>query len=221
MAIAFDVAGGMAITTGGGAVSLTLGGTATALVASVYYNPGGGTPTFTATWNGVDMTQVDSVDVNNHHPAMWDSGDLANILFYVLNPTTGNHSLSITENQSRPLGFSASSYSGVVSIGVSGALGNITAGTLTDTLTVSSNSWIVAGGTGNGTLAAGTGATERNSQNSAVEAIYDSNGPLSAGSNSLGITNSSNNGIASVSLELKMPEGATVTPRRTLLKVGI
>ncbi len=202
MAISLDTTGGLTITSGGGNTSLTIASGAS-IAVSVYYNPGGLAPTFTATWNtSENLTQVTSVDIDNASPAAWGAGRVANVLFYILAPTSGTHTLSITDNRSRPLGFSATSYTGVVSVGVNSKLGSTSAGTITHTMTVTANSWIAVGGIGNDTLTAGTGLTIRNSQNSANEAGFDTNGALSAGSNSVSVLNTNNNGAASVALEL-------------------
>ncbi len=203
MSITTDTSGGFGIATDGGSVNLTLGAGCTCLVASIYFNPGGGAPTFTATWNGSAMTQVTSVDIDNASPASWGSGRLANVMFYILNPTTGTHSLSITTAVGRPLGFSASSYNGVIAVGAHSQIGSTSAGTLTNTLTTTApNSWLVMGATGNDVMTASTGFTARNTQNSFQCAIGDSNGDLSQGSNSIAVNNANNNGVAGVALEL-------------------
>ncbi len=204
MAISLDTTGGLTITSGGGNTSLTIASGAS-IAVSVYYNPGGLAPTFTATWNtSENLTQVTSVDVDNASPPSWGSGRLANVLFYILNPTSGTHTLSITENRSRPLGFSAASYTGVVSIGANSKIGSTSAGTLTNTVvTTAPNSWLVMGAAGSNTMTASTGFTTRNSQNSFQEAIGDSNGALTQGSNTIAINNVTNDGAAGVALELR------------------
>lgn len=201
MAIAYDTSGGFGVTNGGGTVDLTLGASATILVASVYYNSAGAV-TPTATWNGDAMTSLGAVDLQDEEGA---GSGLQNWLFYILNPDTGTHTLSITDSASRPLGFSAASYSGVDSVGTPSLIGSTTAGTLTHTITTGTGGWLVMGGTGNDPMAAGTGFTARNTQNSFQVAIGDSNDTLTPGSNTISLTNASNNGISSVAVELIPP----------------
>lgn len=201
MLIVFDTAGGHTIQSGGGNFSLTLAANATCLVASIYYNPIAGTVT-PPTWNGVSMTLVGSVDFSNNSPAVVPG--LQNLLYYLLNPATGTHSLVTAESEGRPLGCSAASYIGVGAVGASGHNGSAVAGTLTTSVTTTkTGSWLVMGASGNNTLTAGTGSTQRNTQSTAQEAIYDSNGAVTVGANTMATGQASNSGSCSFALELQ------------------
>ncbi len=201
-AVAFDTSGGFSITNGGGYTNLTLDASSTILLGSVYYNPNSRTIN-TPTWNGNNLTLVDSVRLDGTTPAP-DSGGLNNQLWYILNPDTGTHTLSVTDSANRPLGFSASSYSGVDSIGNSGVGGSTSYGDNEPSITTTATgAWLVMGVTGNDSMTPLTGTTARDTRNSANEGIYDSSGAVSVGSNSLGTNNSNNNGSSAVIAELR------------------
>ena len=118
-------------------------------------------------------------------------GDVA--LWYLVNPATGTNNVvaSGSNNYSR---FCSSSYTGIdTSRGVLASAGPSGNTPLVGTLvTPEANCWLVMCGRGSGTLTAGANTIARaNPGGDGQELLVDSNGPRSAGSNSVTIQGNS------------------------------
>jgi DNA-binding protein len=133
------------------------------------------------TYNGTGMTLIDKQKTNS---------DRWNYLYYLLNPDSGTHNVTVTSSGNY-IQAAAVSYTGVRQSSQPDAhtTNSETGSTsLTTALTtVADNSWIVSYTRSGGTAAAGTGLTERLSDGN--QGFFDSNGPLSpAGSHSTTMT---------------------------------
>lgn len=184
MAIAFDA---VTYATGGTGTSLTFShttsGTNRILVVNIFQNDNAGDTTTGVTYGGVAMTRV-SVVQNTSSPYL-----SRNYQYILINPTSGANNVVIS-NTSNNLEAWALSYTGAKQSSQPDAFttstGNVQNFTTTLT-TVADNCWTVIlgrAGTGGGSVSAGTGTTARGTV--AVNEISgDSNGALSAGSNSM------------------------------------
>lgn len=187
MAIAFDAASnGTAVAT-----SLTVAHTCTGsnLLLYAYVHSNLSTDfAITATYNSVSMTAVTSGFLNSA-----SNGRQTN--FYLINPATGANNIVFTPNASANMTSVNTSYTGAKQSSQPDASGTVSSsisagGTQTLSITVvAANSWIVASAHGAGDLPnASTGFTSRGTNGNSRGG--DSNGPLSAGSNSSSVTNS-------------------------------
>ena len=218
MAIAYDaVSSGGGVGAGDKTWSHTVTGSNTILVVGVTsYN--GDSPT--VTYNGVSMTQAIARNGSN---------SLGSRIFYLVNPTTGTNTVSISSIYGAVTG-TATSYTGAGGIGAT-ANQLPSAGTNPQTLAVTTtvnNSWLV-GTTVAGsiiTFAAGTGTTLRaqlvNSGGSYGQNLFDSNGAKTpTGSYSLQSTGDSG-GVNIIQEVMEItPYVASRTPLKTLLGAGL
>lgn len=205
-AIAFDAAssGGTSSSGTGWTWSHTVTGTNTILLVQLNQNTDDHVSG--VTYNSVAMTKLTGVNfgVNPSNVSVW----------YLINPSTGANTISVSTNQDRSMVGSSVSYTGVSQTGFPDASGSANANgvtTITATLTtVADNAWVIlfnslSEGTDNQTAGAGT-TLRRNTGNfgfANVSAIFDNNvAKTPAGSVSLiaNWTNSSNYGYIKVSL---------------------
>lgn len=184
MAIAFDATAN----TNGGGGSFTFSHTCASsanmmLLLSIAVN--GGTVT-AATYNGVAMTLATSV-----------TNTFTGYLYYLANPASGAHTISVTCSGSLSLAVSAS-YSGVKGQAPEATNTKTGNGSTTQTITPTTNkSWGFLAGFDSGSgIGAGTGITSRGNNNSAV-ILGDTNGAITPpASTTLGMSASaSNNGF--------------------------
>lgn len=134
------------------------------------------------TYNGVAMTSLGTYGytVPTGNGTMW----------YLINPTTGTNTVSITHSGSFTIGVSAS-YTGAQQSGQPDATiqtntSNSTT-TLTNNITVVKNgSWLLTGGVweGAGSLSAGSNTFLRQDGSNPAVSLFDSNGDQSPGSKS-------------------------------------
>ncbi len=173
----------------------------------------------TATYDSVPMTLVGKVQ---NEASLW------NYLWYLVAPNTGTHNVVFSNNAAATLTATmcaASSYTGVdqtspidTSTTNTGSGSPITS--LTTTLTTTTaNSWAILWSRNNaGAQSAGTGSTQRVEDDSLSVALYDSNGALSAGSNSMTANFSSSPTLASAVMAAFCPSttgctgGGGITP---------
>lgn len=196
MAIAFDAtSNGTAVAT-----SLTVAHTCTGsnLLLYAYVCTVAATDfAVTATYNAVSMTSITS-------GFLISSGNARMSNFYLLNPATGSNNIVFTPNASANMGSVNTSYTGVKQSGQPDASGTVSSsvasgGTQTLTLTtVAGSCWFIASAFGAGDLPnASTGFTSRGTNGN--NRGGDSNSALSAGSNSVSVTNS---GVGSESVSI-------------------
>jgi hypothetical protein len=175
------------------------------------------------TYNGVAMTAI--------YTGQTAGSDRFYYLYYLLNPASGANTVQITAFNAHYLFGASASYTGVQQSGQPDAM-NSNSGTATGSLTtsvttVADNSWVVMFGVvsnDDGTLAAGTGATERVATDFNAGALFDSNASKTpAGSYSMTWTtpgSSYNKGSLLVSFSPAGGGGATAPPTLSLLGVG-
>lgn len=141
------------------------------------------------TYNSVALTQIGKVQLGTSRYTY---------LYALLNPATGTHSVTVTWSLGGVTGAVSASYTGVSQSGLPDASGtnSATATSLTGTLTViAANSWMVMVGLANTQVVSpSTGATTRQDWafNSNMK-LFDSNGALAAGSQSMTFTATSSN----------------------------
>ena len=187
MAIAFDAtSNGTAVAT-----SLTVAHTCTGDNRILYAYCHTNTSTdfdVTATYNGVAMTRVTAGFLNSDN-----NGRQTN--FYLIAPATGTNNIVFTPNASANMTSINTSYTGVNQTGQPDASGTVSSsiapgGTQTLTITtVAADCWLVASAHGAGDLPnASTGFTSRGTNGNSRGG--DSNAALSAGANSMSVTNS-------------------------------
>lgn len=177
-------------------------------IAFVSATSNGGFTVSSVTYNGVAMTQVGS---KSDGPTQY--------LYYIVNPPTGASTVTITTTGSAVAG-SCSTYSGVdqtTPIDNSTTTGTVTTTSFSSTVTVNTNnSWTLATSraASASALTAGAGTTLRNQ----VEAtffggggIWDSNGPLSTGANTLTVTSASQQFGGAIMVSIK-PSGSATAP---------
>ncbi len=212
-AIAFDASSGTTIVSASSVTwSHTCTGSDRILFVATYGNSG--FTEFTGiTYNGVSLTFIASEQY----------GERAS-LWYLINPASGTHDIVISAPTSRPMGGSASSYTGArQSGGLDASITNLTTGSpITTTLTtVADNSWTVVGATANWSgLTAGSGSTVRNTQNSGSLGIFDSNGPKTpAGSTSMTLS-AGNNYMATVMVSFAPAPPPVVAAVQALVVAG-
>lgn len=190
MAIALDLAS--TISAQAATTSLTFAHTCTGSDRILFVYAGNivASPNITGvTYNGVAMTEVGhAATQSNEFTYLW----------VLVAPATGANNVVITANASSKIAGGAISYTGAKQSAQPDSF-NTGVGVAATTLTVSttvvaSGCWLVgAGSTGNGTIAAGTGMTQR--ANRAGDGTFDaaitgdSNGTVATGSQSLQITN--------------------------------
>lgn len=148
-----------------------------------------------ATYAGQAMTLIDK---------QAPSGDRWTYLFYIVAPASGANNIIISASSSIFIGSSWASYTGAVQTGIPHAssknVGAVPTSTITTTLTTTkSGVWLVlyskAGATD---PIASTGATERSTGGNGNDSMFDSNGAVSIGSNSMILTASAAAGIETV-----------------------
>jgi hypothetical protein len=176
MAIAFDNAAGQ--DSASSTMSYTCTGSNLILLVGIYINNSASDSVSAVTYNSVSMTRV----------AIKTDGAESGYLYYLINPSTGSNTISMTH--SNQIGTAlAASYTGTnqSSQPDSHGEGEQTNGTFTQSTTVvASNCWLVGmftGDSGND-ITAGTGTTRRvRPGNQAV--WMDSNATVGTGSQSL------------------------------------
>lgn len=191
LAIAFDAS---AATATGFATSInwthTCTGSNRAFFEGIMGPPNsGGYVAPTGTYNGVSVSSINSVSVDN------STSDWYLTLFGLLAPATGSNTVNASQATSVAEACSVS-YTGVLQSGFpdgnasqnSGG-SNVNTKTFTET-TTAANCWqVLYVRWMTGVTSAGTGATFRVTGQGPYTSFYDSNGPLSAGSNSMTINN--------------------------------
>lgn len=215
MAIAFD-----AVTNGGtfnASWSHTITGASPALVVAAFDDNGGSNLLTAVTWNGSEsLTKACQVQV---------PGDRWISLWYLLNPTTGTHTVALTTTAGAYAGESLS-YTGVGSFDASVTATGSSVTSIGDTFTVGTNAWIITAIKENSGRSSGqtswTNATDRSDGGGNGLHAADSNGPLTGSqTTSAAISGGSfNAAIASISL---LPVGGgggggTVASRRLVLQ---
>lgn len=150
------------------------------------------------TYNAVAMTQLPTVS------PVGTPADRCVYLFYLIAPATGANNVVVSASSSIVIKGLSASYTGAKQSGVPDASANNTGTSVTSITTsvtvVAANSWtILVGKNSFGAPVAGTGSTQR--QNANDFGIFDSNGPLAAGSRSMQLTigTSSNFGVVMAS----------------------
>jgi len=182
-AIAFDAeTQGSAGGTGALTLSHTITGADPFLVGVVQTDD---VSSFTATWNGTSMTQIESAS---------DGAGNEIYMFYLAAPSTGTHDLVYTKTGSGSARGFALSYTGVDQSTPLDAHTFHSAGTgstHTSTITVvGANTWLVGGvASDGGAPSAGTGTTQRGT-NVGFSGVADSNGTVGTGSQALEWTGS-------------------------------
>lgn len=124
------------------------------------------------TYNGVAMTQIGTV----LHPPLTTSD--GNYLYYLINPATGAHNVSIAYGGGADLRGSSVSYTGAKQSGVPDQSTTLTGSATSNSmsLTLGANSWsIMCIGMDGGTATAGTNSTYR-TDNVGITEFFDSNG---------------------------------------------
>lgn len=133
------------------------------------------------TFNGVAMNRIIGANLLSGFHA----------LYYQLSPPSGTFDAVVQVSPSAALRMDVASYTGVEQSGQpdSSNSGSVSGTTLAvATNVVAANSWLVGYGNSISTISAGTATTERTS--GTAHAMYDSNGPVAAGSRSLEVTQS-------------------------------
>lgn len=145
------------------------------------------------TYNSVAMTQIGTVANNNR-----------SYLFYLLAPATGNNNIVISSSNSVQIRAANASHTGALQSGVPDASGtqqlSAVTSITTSVTTVLNNCWMVAHcADDQGTLAAGTGSTQRAVASTASSIIGDSNGVITpAGAYSMQWTHGASGTMATV-----------------------
>jgi len=158
---------------------------------------GNGNTVSSMTYNGVSMTQIGSqldTGTGNHDKSF---------MFYLVNPASGTHDVSISFSGNNYCYAIACSYTGAKQTGQPDNSADRTTKSETNSTvsltTVADNSWVIMGWAGTGSSAtAGTGTTKRNTVASNSD-FFDSNGPITpAGSTSLVVIHSLDNCVANI-----------------------
>lgn len=186
MAIAFDAAAAEGVSPGS---SLTYSHTCTGsnllLFVGIWQSTDGDHIT-AVTYNSVSMTRI------LRQAGAVGGGSV--YLYFLINPSTGSNSVSITADTSALISAASSSYTGAKQSGQpdSSSSSNVHSTSDTETTTVvDTNCWLVMFGTdqSGGTISAGTGTTKRAGKDGGYSGgIFDSNGTVSTGSQSLQFT---------------------------------
>ena len=136
------------------------------------------------TYAGTAMTLINKVTVTGHY----------SYLFYLLNPATGANNVVVTVTSAESMWSSAESLTGALQSGQpdSQATGTGTTSVTLSTTVVLANCWLVSTAESHAAnLAASTGTTSRNLQNSTYgEGIGDSNGTVGTGAQTMAWTGS-------------------------------
>lgn len=224
MAIAFD-----ASTNKGGSTpwtsatwSHTCSGSDRILLVAAMCPPDSGSYTGNScTYNGVSMTEINHVSVSN------GTSDWHISLWYLIAPATGAN--NIVFNGTFTYAFAAASYTGVNqtnpvdSFAASNSGGSNVTSFAQSTTVVASNCWLVeAFRNMTGGSTAGTGTFQRQVGGYPNDTIYlyDSNGTVGTGTQTLN-TNFSSNKAGAVILSMSpAAAGSTFSPHISLLGVG-
>lgn len=164
------------------------------------------------TYNGVAMTQYQKTHVDAS--TRWLYG------YYLLNPASGAHTVSITTTTGWILA-GAADYSGVKQVIPDASVGNSqffgASGTQTTSLTtVADNCWTILIGGAATTVTAGTGSTLRHTFYTGGAGMFDSNAPIHpAGSTSMayGFTGNGNDGMEAVMVSFAPAPVSTARPQ--------
>lgn len=205
-AIAFDASTSDPNPTRGGSSETfahTVTGTDTYLVVVIARNDDTATAADDVTgvtYNGVAMTQLKKLNGNGGGRFVYE------YIYGLANPATGAHNIviSLTGSTGSRAYATAESFTGVKQTGqpdafITQAVNATPSATLT---VVAANSWAVAIAADSGGPYTGTGVlTSRQLHvNGNTLASLDSNGPLSAGANTVGFTGGSSNSMIAISL---------------------
>ncbi len=191
----------------------TITGANPALV--IFVEMGGGSDTSTgATYNGVSMTKVSAVNV---YSTVWIA------MYILINPATGNNTISVTFSGVANHSITGASYTGVTAGGSTG--GSDSSGSFTwvsvggvnrsvTTTTVSSACWIVAFLRANsGSYTDGPNATVVDNPD-LQDALADTNGPITPAGATVQtftwVTGTTDGGILSVALQ-PAPVASTIS----------
>lgn len=200
----------------------TVGVTANPILwVAAWNNSAGGARTFSsASYNGTAMTSIGS-DFSG------GAGGYSE-LFYLLNPATGTHTISVTQSASGYFGGFAASYTGVKQVAPTGVATDHTQTTNPNQFpltTTDNNSWTIAMVENNigGTTTAGTSTVGR-IQNQVTQngGIFDSGAPITpAGTQNIKVT-STGATFVWVDIGAVMAPAVTVaTSTRKIRGVGI
>jgi hypothetical protein len=183
-----------------------------AIVARIYPNTGGATVTAAPTYGGNTMTLIDAETTSAQKVYM----------YRLVAPPAGAQTFAVTLSSGNA-DVSIASYNGVdqtnpIDAHTNVALGASTASPVNMTVTVGvSNAWLIGGTNETSVLtSAGTGTTKRQTD------LFDSNGTVGTGSQSLQVTFTGTQAISYVVASLApVATASTFTPRRALMGVGI
>lgn len=172
-----------------------------------------GTPTTVSgiTYAGVSMTQINTQLFSTNY---------RQYLFYLVAPATGSNNIVVTYPNSTyqtRTSIAAVSYSGASQTSQPDSYNSATNASTTSltatTTVVNSDCWLVTGAMGlRNNLAGGTGTTLRTATNATVSAwIFDSNGTVGTGSQSLIVTQSTAGPMGLLIASFKPATGAPAT----------
>lgn len=188
MSIVFDAGANGFQPTGGATLNYihVVSGSNCILLVGYTLDISGTTSISAITYNSVSMTKLNEVS--------WNSGTSLLGLYYLINPPTGSHNITITRTGGATLeGFSVS-YTGVKQSGFPDATTTASATNSTSLTTIANNAWIVAMVAGTGTLSGGTNLTLRETGPDNNRGVLDTNGAITpAGSTSLSWANAGGN----------------------------
>lgn len=171
------------------------------------------------TYNSITLTKIDRIfSLNNGNISLW----------YLINPTIGANTATITTSTNAAINGISASYTGAKQSGVPDATTTLgpssTATFVQSTTSVADNCWMVWGTiNANGVFVAGTNTTIRGSDAGNGSCLADSNAAITpAGSFSMTETGAAS-GWAGIqaSFAPSTGGGTTVLPFKTLLGVGI
>lgn len=187
----------------------------TNLILFVIANSDGGAGNVTGvTYSGVAMTKIAEVQ---------NSGAEYNSLWFLAGPATGTNNIVITGSVSSNLASSNSSYTGASQTGIPDSSATVSAGTRSTTTAtttvVGTGCWLVMMGRAGTNMSAGAATVAREQTYLAGPALFDSDGTVSTGSQSLQFTNSSAT-TSAIIVSFAPPSAAAATSRLALLGVG-
>lgn len=225
-AIAFDATSQGSAASATVTISHTIGsGSNRALVVACYGNNQNQSATGVTYPKGGSATAMTSAGTTaGGSPTSGDTN-----MWYMLNPDTGTGNIVATFNTATNSNTChATSYTGVAQAGQPDAytFKNLTAATqnITTTLTtIANNTWTVlyvrAGGVGTA-ITAGTGSTIRGTNSAEQAQIFDSNGALSVGSNSMTANSASASTVWTTNMLSLAPAVAPSTPTCRIKAIG-
>lgn len=216
MAISFDA---QAVSSYSGGTSVTWSHTCTGsdrvLIVGAYC---GTSAAFTATYNGVSMTAINSLAMSGAAAGQYLR------LWYLINPATGANNC-VLSSTSDMYGFSTS-YTGASQVtqpdstNTGGNASGSTSLTVSTTTTVD-NDWLVGICYAGTAISAGTNTTLRSAISNILYMVDSNSAQTPAGSKSMNITHSSSfDGMIVAGIQPVASGGSTFSPRLSLLGVG-